>query len=235
MGLVLLTIIAGCLGTAAPGSNAGDIEGVDGSMPSIAVSASGSVSVEPDLAVIHLAVETTADSADEARGQVATDVVAVRQALADLGLPDDAVTTVSFQIHPEYDYTRESRELVGYRAVHALSVNADVDQAGAVVDAAVGAGAVRVNGVQFTLADETRQSAREQALRMAMANAAADAGAIADAADLTLEGVHAASTGGPVVVPFEGRTVVAEADGETTFEPGPVEVTATVQVVYSVS
>lgn len=235
LSLVLLLTVAGCLGAATP-SPAGAAESGDATSPSVAVSATGTVSVEPDLAVVRLAVETTADSAEAARSQVATDVAAVRAALADLGLEDDAVTTAYFRIDPMYDHTRESREVVGYRAVHALTVESDVDQAGAVIDAAVGAGAARVEGVQFTLTDETRQSARERALARAVASAAGDAGAIADAADLTLAGVRSVSTGSPVVYPVEGRVAMAEDAGgaPTTIESGPVTVTASVQVVYAV-
>lgn len=235
LSLVLLLITAGCLGTTSAASTAGAAPSDDGSSPTVSVSASGSVSVEPDLAVVTLAAEATADSADAARSQVAADVAAVRDALRELGLDDDAVTTASFHLQPEYDYSGERRELVGYRAVHALTVEAGVDQAGAVIDVAVAAGAVRVHGVQFTLTDQTRQSAREQALGDAMGHAAADAGAIADAADLRLDGVQSVSTGAPTVSPFEGRVAMAEdAASSTTIESGPVTVSASVSVVYSV-
>jgi uncharacterized protein YggE len=234
LSIALLLITAGCLG-ATPASTTGPAADTDGSTPTVSVSASGSVSVEPDLAVVTLAVEATADSADAAREQVATDVAAVRDALADLGLAADAVTTAAFGIHPEYDYSGDRREVVGYRAVHALTVESGVDEAGAVIDAAVGAGAVRVNGVQFTLTDDTRQSAREQALGVAMGNAAADAGAIATAADLTLDGVRSVSTGAPAVSPFEDHVAMAEDEsGRTIIEPGPVTVSATVHVEYAI-
>lgn len=234
LSLALLLITAGCLG-AAPASTTGTAASAADSTPGVSVSASGSVTVEPDLAVVHLAVEATAETAGDAREHVATDVASVREALAAIGLDDAAVTTASFAIQPEYDYSGDSRELVGYRAVHALTVESGVDEAGAVIDAAVGAGAVRVSGVRFTLTDATRQSAREQALGVAMGNAAADAGAIASAADLPLDGVRSVSTGGSVVSPFEGRVAVAEdAAGETVIDPGPVTVSASVSVVYAV-
>lgn len=236
LSVVLLLITAGCLGAVPAASTAGAAASDGGSSPSVSVSASGAVSVEPDLAVVHLAVEATADSADAARSEVAADVTAVQNALRELGLADDAVTTASFSIRPEYDFSGEHHEVVGYRAAHVLTVEAGVDQAGAVIDVAVAAGAVRVNGVQFTLTDRSRQSAREEALAMAMDNAAADAAAIAQAADLTLDGVRSVSTGAPVVSPFAGRVAVAEdAQGSTIIESGPVTVSAHVSVVYPVA
>lgn len=230
-----MLITAGCLGATPAASTAG-VAPNDDAPPTVSVTATGSVSVEPDVAVVTLAAETTADSAEAARSQVAADVAAVRDALRDLGLDDEALTTASYHLQPEYDYAGERRELVGYRAVHVLTVEADVDQAGAVIDAAVAAGAVRVHGVQFTLTDETRQSAREQALGDAMGHAAADAGAVADAAGLSLDGVRSVSTGAPTVSPFEGRVAMAEdAAGSTTIDSGPVTVSAHVSVVYDVA
>ena len=105
------------------------------------------------------------------------------------------------------------------------------------IDTAVGAGAVRVNGVQFTLTDETRQAAREEALADAMANAAADANAIADAGGVSIDGIRSVSTGGPVVVPFDGRVAMAEDTGgsPTVIDSGPVTVSAHVSVVYAIA
>lgn len=233
--VMLLVLTAGCLGAAPDTTAVGTGPTADGS-PSVSVSAAGAVSVEPDVAEVTVVIEATADSADDARGQVANDVSAVRTALADLGLDEDDVTTAHFQLEPEYDYSDDRRELIGYRAVHALSIAAGVDQAGAVIDAAVAAGADRIQGVRFTLTDEHRQSARQQALQAAMTNAEADAGAIAEAADLTIVGVRTVSTGGPTVSPFEGRVeMTADGSGSTTIDSGPVTVSAHVSVVYRVA
>lgn len=233
LSLVVLLVLAGCAG-AGPLQTTG--AATDESPPSISVSAGGSVAVEPDLAVVTVAAETTADSADDAREAVAADVAAVREALADLGIEDDAITTAYFRIDPQYDHSRETREVVGYRAVHALTVESDVEAAGEVVDTAVSAGAARVDGVRFTLTDDRRQTAREQALGEAMDNAAADAEALATAGDLSIDGIRSVATGGPTVIPVE-RQVAADGDAAqaTTIESGPVTVRATVQVVYSAS
>lgn len=236
LALVLLMTTAGCLGSTAPAvSGAAPDDGT--ASPSVSVTASGSVSIDPDLAVVRLVAERTADSAEEARSRVATDVAAVREALRALDIGDDAVTTAHYHIDPIYDHDRESRAVVGYRAVHVLTVEADVDQAGAVVDAGVDAGAARVTGVRFTLTDDTRQTARERVLALAMANAAGDASAIADAADLTIVGVRSVSTGAPTVFPYDARVAMAETGGgeATSFNAGPVTVSASVSVTYAVS
>lgn len=230
--VALLLVTAGCLGTTAAAPEGGD----DTSVRTIDVSSTGTATAAPDLAVVRLAVEARADSADDAREQVAADVARMREALRELGVPDDAVRTTSFFVGPEYDHTRDGRELVGYRAVHAFEVETGVNEVGEVIDAAVGNGATQVQGVQFTLTDETRSELREQALSEAVSNARADAETIASASGVSLGRLHSASTadvGYPRPIPY-----AAEAGGRdgasTVVEPGPVDVTATVQVSYEI-
>ena len=231
--VALLLVTAGCLGTTSAALPAGGND----SVRTIDVSATGSTSAEPDLAVVTLAVEARADSADAAREQVAADVESMRQALRDLGIPDDAVTTTSFFVGPEYDHREGGRELVGYRAYHAFEVESDVGQAGAVIDAAVGSGATQVQNVRFTLTEETRSELREEALSTAVSNARADAETIASASGVSLGQLHSASTanvGYPRPIPYAAESAAGGDGASTVVEPGPVEVTATVQVSYEI-
>ncbi|MFB6361368.1 MAG: SIMPL domain-containing protein [Halobacteriales archaeon] len=97
---MFLLLIAGYIGAAPAASSTGSGPTHDGSS-SISVSASGTVAVEPDLAVVTVVDQASADSADEARQQVADDASAVRTALAELGLTEEALTTAAFQLQPE--------------------------------------------------------------------------------------------------------------------------------------
>lgn len=232
---VLLVALAGCAGAVeSPNAVGQQAATEDTSPPTIGVYANGEVTADPDLALVVVAVEVTADSADAARQQAAADVARMREAIRGLGIPDDQVRTVSFSLSPEYDFSGERRELIGYTASHAFEIESDVDRAGAVIDAAVENGATRVSGVQFTLADETRRQLRGEALTEAMGNARADADTLAAAADVSITGVQSISTGEVGVVAF--RAPVAEAGGGagTVIEPGPVTVTAHVSVTYTI-
>lgn len=201
----------------------------------ISVAATGEASADPDLAVVRVTVVSSAETAEAAREQTATDAARMREALRNLGVPDDRVHTAYFHLGPEYDYTSGDRRLVGYRAVHAFEIESDVDQAGAVIDTAVGNGASQVDGVQFTLTEETRRALRAEALGTAMGNARVDAETIASAEGLVIRGVQSASTadvrfGG---VPVSARLETGAGDATPTIlEPGPVTVTTTVQVTY---
>lgn len=229
--LAVLVLLSGCL--APLQTDGGSDDGAAAGPATISATGSGEVTAEADLAVISVSVTATADSADDARRQVAEDAERMRQALRDAGVSDDAVETVSYRVEPEYDHSGNSPEVVGYRAVHTFSVEVEPGRAGEVVDVAVGNGADRVDGVAFTLTDETRADLRQRAIENAVDAARADAETMASASNLTLGDVRSLSTDGGSQ-PFHYDRAVAEtaAGGSTSFEPGPVTVTATVSVTY---
>lgn len=228
--LAALVLLSGCLAPlqADGGSDAGASDPA-----TISATGSGEVTAEADLAVVSVSVTATADSADAARQQVATDAERMRQALRDAGIEDDAVETVAYRVNPEYDHSGDSRDIVGYRAVHTYKVEVEPDRAGDVVDVAVGNGADQIDNVAFTLTDETRAELREQAIGNAVDAARTDAEAVASASDLTLGDVRSASTDGGFRPTYYERAALEDtAGGGTSFEPGPVTVTATVSVTY---
>lgn len=242
LALASFLVTAGCLGTAqstAPVAAApapavqvsNETTANDTAATQISVAGRGEVSAEADLAEIRISVTSLADTADAARQDVAARVNNVTAALVEAGVPEDAIQTTSFSITPEYDYSGESRELVGYRAVHAFSIEVAPDMAGQVIDVSVASGADTVNSVTFTLSDETRTELRRQALARAVNDARSDADAVAGAANLTITGVERIDVG-QTVVPFEATVREAGVGDETTLRPGPVTVSADVSVTY---
>ena len=167
-------------GAAAAGQGLGLLEG-----GGIWVSGQGSVTVEPDLALLELGVEARADTVGAAREQAAAAMAAVVAALGRLGVADVDVQTRSFNIFPLSDYVEETDEegrqrarevLAGYRVSNLASVKVrDLELVGETIDAAAEAGgdAVRINGVRFTLEDTEPFTAalREDAFTDALAKA----------------------------------------------------------------
>ena len=231
-----LVLLAGCTGVGIPGAAGDDgaTTGTGSEHRTVTVEASATVEAAPDLAVVRVAVEATADSAEAARAAVAEDAERMRAALREAGVPDANVSTEAFNVYPEYDYSDEERELVGYRAVHAYRIETVPDRAGETIDVAVGNGATSVSGVTFTLSDATRGELRQEALTAAVENARSDAETVASAADTSLGDVRTVSTsggdGGPIPV-YETRGD-AGGGGSTVVEPGTVSVRASVTVVY---
>ncbi|MDZ7701658.1 MAG: SIMPL domain-containing protein [Halobacteriales archaeon] len=212
---------------AAVGPAGGQEMGAAGNV-SITVGADGAVSAPPDVAVIHLAIEASAGSAESAGDFVANNTSEVRSALSEMNVSGEQVRTTFFVIDSE----KSENGSVTYRAVHGLEVRVSVEEAGEIVDAVTTVGATRIDGVEFTLTDETRRELRDDALRAAMSNARADADVIADANDIEIDAVVSVETSDSWDGPFVAE--LRQGAG-TTFDPGPVTVTATVTVTYHAS
>lgn len=190
----------------------------------------GSVTAVPDRAHFSFGVQAQARSAvlalQAADTQLGRVVAAVRQA----GVAAADIQTEQISLLPRG--SEEGGEIVGYTAIGSVSVRVrNLDRAGAVVDAAVGAGANQVYGPSLTRSDQ--DALYRNALRAAYADARAKAQAIADAAGVRLGELRAAvEGGGSVPVPLgAGR---AE-DAKATIEPGTQELQATVTVTFSIS
>jgi uncharacterized protein YggE len=69
------------------------------------------------------------------------------------------ISTMGYSLRPEYQYPREGREphVSGYVATNTVRVTTpDLDRLGALVDAAIAAGANRIERLRFTLNDQQR-------------------------------------------------------------------------------
>lgn len=209
---------------------------------SVTVSASGTVRRAPDQAVVSLAVETMEKSARDAAQQNAKRMEAVIRAIRQTGIPAERIRTTSYNLNPEYQYVQPTpdrpgeQKLLGYRASNQVEVRVDsMPRVGAVLDAAIAAGANRALGIGYQLRDP--DAARREALRMAVANARLDAEAVAVAAGQQLGPVIQMNVGGfiqPPVPMFEARKVMdmAAAPAPTPVEPGQMEITASITAVY---
>ena len=206
----------------------------------ISVTGQGEVKAVPDQIVASFAVETTGTRATDAAAENAKRSAAVAAALKALLAPEDTVGTTHYAVDPRYEPGRpgEVREprIVGYVARNEVQIESRrIDKAGALVDAAIGAGANRVGSLQFSL------SKRDELLRSALEKAGADARAqaesVAKGLGVRLKGVLSATTSPPaIVVPrrFEGAMAAEARTTPTPIEPGEATVTATLQVTYEI-
>lgn len=159
------------------------------------VSGQGTISVEPDLALLDIGVETRATNVSEANSQASMAMDAVIKALKLRGVKDEDIQTNRFSIYPRYDYVEEevdgvrsSREvLVGYRVRNNATVKLrDLDAVGAVIDDVVTAGGdnVRISDISFTLEDPKPKMAELR--EMAVADAQAKAEHLAELSDVSV-------------------------------------------------
>ena len=109
-----------------------------------------------------------------------------------------------------------------------------LDLAGALIDAAIAAGANRVNSLNFSVKDDTK--ARGEAIAIATRDARAQAEALASALDVKLGKVLKATTISeqrPVPI-WMNRAMAMSANVATPVEPGEVTVPATVSLTFEI-
>lgn len=233
LAIAVLVVTAGCAGINPASSSVQDSDSTD--TRTIAVSASGEASADPNLAIVRVTILASSETASEAREEVAEDATAVRQALLDAGIADEDIETVRYRIDPRYD-DRDRTTPTAYRAIHSYEITVqDPDSAGDVIDTAVEAGADRVEDVRFGLDDETTTELRQTALENAMENARGDAAAIAGASDVTI--VQVQNVDATSQSPRYPRVEYAMADSggaSTEIDSGPVSVNVQVTVEYQI-
>lgn len=206
----------------------------------IAVTGNGEATASPDRAVVRVAAVAEGDDPAAVRDDLAQGAADLRAALEAAGVDEDRITTADYTIRETRPHPRHregERDGPQYRGVHAFEVELDdTDRAGDVVDAAADSGA-QVQRVEFTLAEETREQLRDEALQNAMDDAEHQAGTLADSGELEVTGVRSidATDGRFRPVRLGGDAAVAEAAGpapDTSIDAGDVSVEVTVQVVY---
>jgi len=203
----------------------------DAENATVSVGADATVERAPDEATVTVAAVGRGDTAAAARNNLSGDADAITETLEAEGA---TVTSSRFTVRPEYDHSRDGRELVGYVAVHTIAAEtSDVETVGALVDAAVDNGGDRVEGITYRLSDDTRAEARDEALTTAMERARGDATTLATTEDRSVGDavtIQTSDSGRPVV--RAEYAAAADASGQTEISPGPVSVDVSVQVTY---
>ena len=147
----------------------------------VVASGDGEVRVTPDRVHVDIAVETTAPTAVAAAAENARLIATVSQAIQRAGVPAAAISGAGYSVSANTVYEQGTTRQQGYKAANTLRIEMDrFDRLGAVIDAALGAGANRVADVRYTVRDPA--PARQRAIAAAVERARADAEAMARAA-----------------------------------------------------
>ena len=207
-----------------------------GSSTGINVNGEGLVKAKPDLATTQVAVDVINKDVVEAQRDAATRMDRVMARLKELGIATNDIQTSQYSISPQYDYSANNNKptLTGYRVVNAISVNIrQLDKAGQVLDAVIAAGATRVDGVSFSIADPTPLQSQARAAAVKQARARAEE--LAKAAGVALGKVTSIneSTAGaaPQISSVGARSALA---ADTSIAPGELEVRVSVQLSFGI-
>ncbi|MBI2914050.1 MAG: SIMPL domain-containing protein [Chloroflexi bacterium] len=244
--LALLGLLAAACGGdgdagAAPGPagaalQAGSENGWSGQ--GITVSGQGTITAEPDTALLSLGVSVLADTARDARDRAAAAMNKLLDSLKANGIDEKDIKTTQFSLSPEYDYSSgRTPRLIGYRVTNTVSVKVrELDRAPEVIDEAVDAvgDPLQISGVTFTVDDPS--SLLSGARADAMADAQAKAQQLADLGGVDLgKPIAISETSGGVPSPiFRGVAGAAAAELETPIQPGQLDITVSVQVTYGI-
>lgn len=204
----------------------------------VRVSGNATVALAADYATLQIGVNTRALTVREAQSENARLMEAVLAALRGAGLEEKDVVTSNFSVfmNTDFSYDEQGREMRTnyYQVENMLSVKVrDLSRAGAVLDAAMEAGANTTYGITFSSTQENE--AYQKALTRAVEDAAKKAEVLAAAAgkqlgELTL--IDASQSGG-----FYGVSNVYDAKetgaSRTAIVSGDVSVSASVILEYS--
>jgi len=203
--------------------------------PQVVTTGTGEVRLVPDRATVLVAVETRAATANAAAAENARIQTATLNALQELGVPRERLSTVGFDVQPDYRYDPQGQaapKVIGY--VVRNTVRAEVrqlDMLSRVLDAALANGANAISGIQFE--SSKAPEGQRQALANAVADARAQAESMAKAAGGSLAQLVELNSSQGWVRPVE-RMQMQAADvraanaPSTPINPGELIVTATV-------
>jgi uncharacterized protein YggE len=200
----------------------------------IAVTATGSVTAEPDRAILTTGVTTEAQSAREAISANAAAMTKVLAALRSAGIDPADLRTQTLALATRYGKTPfSSNGVVGYTATNAVRiVIRDLKRIGEVIDEAVKAGANQLQGLSFDVSKA--DALRDEARKTAMANARRRAELYAAAAGVTLGPVLAISetARGSAPRPMGGGYDRSMSAVSVPVEAGSVDLAVEVHVTY---
>jgi hypothetical protein len=204
-----------------------------GSEPPVVVTVGeGIIKRAPDRAWVTIAAESRAKTPAEAQKLNADAMSAVMLKIRAAGLPTDAIRTSAYELRPEFDYANNKQTLRGYVARNAVEARVDdLPKLGAVLDAAVSAGANTVSGIRFDLKD--RAEAEAAAVQRAVADARRQAEITAAAAGVKVERVLRIEVHREAMMPpprpmMSARAEMMVQSAEPPISAGELEVRATV-------
>lgn len=186
----------------------------------ISTSGRGEIRVAPDRATVLITVETHASSAGAASSSNSEITNSTIKAVRAAAAPQDTVTTESYMVAPDYQKGKPS----GFQSRNTIRLKLhDISRVGAVIDAALAAGATQIPQVQFS--SSAVLTARRQAIKIALNEARLDAEALAEAAGGTVGRLLSLSSGGSSGVAYgrvDNVVVTGMAAREAGYVPPPM-------------
>jgi hypothetical protein len=204
---------------------------------SISVTGEGEASGAPDQAEVSAGVQILADTVIEATRENQSIIEKIMAALDEQGIPPEKIRTSDYSIWAEQNYQEPRQNRIsGYRVSNIVNVKIDnIETVGDVLAAVTNAGANSIHGIQFGVKDTA--ALEQQARKAAMADARAQAEALASLAGVQLGEVLSISTsysGGPPRPMMARSYEMADAAAAPGISPGQQSFTVQVHASFAI-
>jgi uncharacterized protein YggE len=212
-----------------------------GKLPrTITVVGEGKVKIKPDLAQANIGVEVRQSTVKAASAEAKKVMEQVLKTLKAQGIEDKDIQTSGFNIWVEappmpMDGSSSSQGQSIYHVTNQVMVNIrDLDKVGTILDAAIESGANSMYGVTFNLADPS--AIQSEARKKAVANAKAKADELAGLTGVKVGEIVSVSEviGSSGYMPKAEMASFGMGGGGSSIQPGELEISTQLQIVYSI-
>jgi uncharacterized protein YggE len=201
----------------------------------IKVSGQGIINAIPDEATLEVTVQEEGASLDDLVAKAKSEMADLLDSLKSFNIPDKDLQTTQYSIEPKYQYSKGKSERIGYMVTNRLKVILkNISKIGAVLGAVSNDDTTQLNGPTFGFSDPAKLQL--DALKAAVESAHAKAEVLAEASDAQLGPVYSIEESGvnmPVVRPMMMARAAVAGDSAVPVEQGTDQVTAQVEVVYT--
>jgi uncharacterized protein len=202
------------------------------------VSGEGKVSIVPDVVNINLGISVNQTTIKSAQQQANLVIKKIQDDLKKLGIKDENIKTVNYNINPSYDWTSGKGRIIGYEVTTNLSVGiTDFEKINSVIDTATTDGANLVGNLQFSVNDNKLKELKSKARKLAIEEAKVKAQDLAKASGLKLGKLVNVTENqdNQVIRPIYAELKAvggAPTDTQTKITPGEQDITSSVILSY---
>ena len=199
----------------------------------VTASGAGTTQAVPDTAEMSFGVTATSPNAKSALDEASKTAEQIAAALKKQGIAGEDIQTQDVSVYPQTVDQNGKQVITGYQASLSVRVKVrDIAKLGEIISAANAAGANEISGPAFTIDDPA--PARAQAIEEAVADARTSAEAMAKAAGKSVGEVlsMSSSDAGMVAGPMYSTSDMAGAAKDVPIEPGQLDISASVVVVF---
>jgi uncharacterized protein YggE len=176
-GIASIAILLGCSVILAQQPNKLELK-IDSANRTLAVSAEARVSVDPEVAILHIGFETKPADSKSAYADGARISNAIVSAIKQAGIPETSIRSESQRLEPVDEKNHK------FKLTQTWTVKTPPERAGEILDVAITAGATDSGQIEWTVQDI--HAIEDQALDQAASRARSDAAVMAKASGARL-------------------------------------------------